>query len=374
MLEGLDQIDWKSLHHAYGEAANVPKAIRALGSYRRDVREKACEQLSQSIYHQGTVYEVTASAVPFLIELLREPDTPDKALVLGLLELIGSGTSYLEVHARDNNSAWAKNVRAEPDFESRLTRERSWVVASHAAVANGIPTYRDLLLDEAEMVRGGAAYLLGRFQAKAETIAPMLVSALRREQNGLAKAFIALSLGRLGAPQGIAELSEMIEAAGTPLPRWSAAVALTKLLGRNTPQGVVDALADSVANSTAIDEELQELPWFVVGATEAVDVLPTLGPDRAIPILTTLLDAERRAVLSAAISSLLDIRFPGWRDRRETQRDWDTPGPLSGGQHETLLAIASRKRAWLRFTTDYPLHKRLGLPGEREAVLARLGA
>ena len=30
MLEGLDEINWSQLHHAYGEANNVPQLIRKL--------------------------------------------------------------------------------------------------------------------------------------------------------------------------------------------------------------------------------------------------------------------------------------------------------------------------------------------------------
>ena len=38
MLEKLDNIDWKSLRHAYGAATDTPENIRNLASEDKDVR------------------------------------------------------------------------------------------------------------------------------------------------------------------------------------------------------------------------------------------------------------------------------------------------------------------------------------------------
>ncbi len=75
MIHGMDPIrfcaevdahPWADLTHAYGSAADVPDCLRALAG---DDDEKAAEALSElygSILHQGSVYEATAHAVPFL--------------------------------------------------------------------------------------------------------------------------------------------------------------------------------------------------------------------------------------------------------------------------------------------------------------------
>ncbi len=65
MLEGLEGIDWGSLHHAYGAASDVPGLLRALASPRRKKRSRAIYDLYGNIWHQGTVYEATAYAVPW---------------------------------------------------------------------------------------------------------------------------------------------------------------------------------------------------------------------------------------------------------------------------------------------------------------------
>jgi hypothetical protein len=70
MLENLDTIDWRNLQHAYGPATDVPDLIRALASHDEEVRQSAMYELYGTIWHQDTIYEATAYAVPFLIELL----------------------------------------------------------------------------------------------------------------------------------------------------------------------------------------------------------------------------------------------------------------------------------------------------------------
>src|SRR5690348_3356050 len=78
MLEGLDAINWAKLTHAYGPAEDVPGLIRKLASRNARVREGAYRALYGNLWHQHTVYEATAFAVPFLIHLLRAPDVKDK--------------------------------------------------------------------------------------------------------------------------------------------------------------------------------------------------------------------------------------------------------------------------------------------------------
>ncbi len=70
MLEGLDEINWSQLHHAYGEASDVPILIHQLLSNKKTATDKAIYELFGNIYHQHTVYEASAYAVPFLQEIL----------------------------------------------------------------------------------------------------------------------------------------------------------------------------------------------------------------------------------------------------------------------------------------------------------------
>lgn len=86
MLEGLDKIDWSQLHHAYGEASDVPILIRQLLSNDKTVIDNAIYELFGNIYHQHTVYEASAYAVPFLQELLNSPEiTKDTRMSIACL-------------------------------------------------------------------------------------------------------------------------------------------------------------------------------------------------------------------------------------------------------------------------------------------------
>jgi hypothetical protein len=68
-LAGLDDVDWAGLRHAYGPAGDTPGLLRALVSESPAKREHAVHELYGNIFHQGSRYEATAHAVPFLAGL-----------------------------------------------------------------------------------------------------------------------------------------------------------------------------------------------------------------------------------------------------------------------------------------------------------------
>lgn len=85
MFSGMDEIDWKQLIHAYGNASDVPEDIRALVSSDRKSAKDALWRLFGNIYHQGTRYTATAAAVPFLTEAAIELEPERSADILSLL-------------------------------------------------------------------------------------------------------------------------------------------------------------------------------------------------------------------------------------------------------------------------------------------------
>jgi hypothetical protein len=64
VLEGLDDVGWETLHHAYGPDTDVPQLLRAIASDNAAVRSDAWHYLYGNLWHQGTVYEATAHAAP----------------------------------------------------------------------------------------------------------------------------------------------------------------------------------------------------------------------------------------------------------------------------------------------------------------------
>lgn len=75
-LDGIDDVDWASLDHAYGSAQDVPRTLRDAVGADEGLAGEAFEHLFGSIYHQGTLYSATPRAVPFVARLAADPATP----------------------------------------------------------------------------------------------------------------------------------------------------------------------------------------------------------------------------------------------------------------------------------------------------------
>jgi hypothetical protein len=69
VLKDLDAINWDGLGGAYGPAGDAAEILRGLASPDEGVAGEALDEFFSSIWHQGTVYPVTAVAVPFIVDL-----------------------------------------------------------------------------------------------------------------------------------------------------------------------------------------------------------------------------------------------------------------------------------------------------------------
>ena len=65
---------------------------------RAEDREQAMHELYGNIWHQGTVYEASSQAVPFLIQLLESEVVEGRDEICILLAHLARGTSYHDVH------------------------------------------------------------------------------------------------------------------------------------------------------------------------------------------------------------------------------------------------------------------------------------
>jgi hypothetical protein len=71
----------------------VPELLGELAG-TREHQEHALYELYGNIWHQGTVYEATAHAVPFLARLALSEPAPLRDELLALLAHIANGSSY----------------------------------------------------------------------------------------------------------------------------------------------------------------------------------------------------------------------------------------------------------------------------------------
>lgn len=89
MFGGIDEVDWVSLGHAYGRADDVPEMLYGLASADPHEREAALDGMYGAVHHQGDVYDSTLACIPFLLELVANPEVQDRGGVVELLTSIG---------------------------------------------------------------------------------------------------------------------------------------------------------------------------------------------------------------------------------------------------------------------------------------------
>jgi hypothetical protein len=307
--DGLDEIDWSRLTHAYGAATDVPDQIRALRSPDADLRRRALWKLYGNIFHQGTRYEATAYAVPFLLELLGDPSTPERAELLGLLVSIAIGydSSWLpgglpiaehRTVARGGAELLAAAPRPGDDDYDEDDGDYDYIVslsnedqnrlftyvalAAYDAVRRGVALFRSLLSDQDADVRTMAAYALAWFPEEAAGSVPALtdlVAASPSPPSARAAATALVALGLLGAQPPADAIRDP-----RPVVRLGAALALARVKGSDVDQAAVDELLAWTSNG---DDGLPYLDGDQAGYASLA--LRQAGPAHADVVFDALL-------------------------------------------------------------------------------------
>jgi hypothetical protein len=125
VLERLGSVRWDGLECACLDSAEIPGLLQARASADAGEAQDAEDELSQTVYHQGSVYPATVVAVPFLVELAESPSVIRRSHLLFLLGLIaasGDGRGVGEATVRAAVVAEADRILAltgDPDSEVR---------------------------------------------------------------------------------------------------------------------------------------------------------------------------------------------------------------------------------------------------------------
>ncbi|MFD0591832.1 hypothetical protein ACFQZ4_04065 [Catellatospora coxensis] len=183
-LAGVDAVAWHRLHHAYGPATDVPDQLRALRSRDEDRRADALACLSGNVYHQGTRWQASHAVVPFLVALVDDPETPDRAAVVGLLHRIAIGDRRDDGLPFDPREAFAAGDAFDgPEHDGLLQRfydeeELSddecrildaaavrWAADSYFAASACLTTITGWVSDPDDLVAAHAAALVAWFEA-----------------------------------------------------------------------------------------------------------------------------------------------------------------------------------------------------------------
>lgn len=191
MLDGLEDIPWAKLRHAFGSASDVPSLLRSLESPDAQTRDNALTELCNNIWHQGTVYEATPHALPFLIRLLRREGRPDRASIACLVASIITGRGYYEVH-----SGLVVNPKLG-EFVDGIEHEHAIVAEVQRIGVDALPLLSPFLADSNPWVRGSVAEALACYPSRVNDLEPMLQRALSVEEDDEARDRIENSLKRI---------------------------------------------------------------------------------------------------------------------------------------------------------------------------------
>jgi hypothetical protein len=386
MLDGLDDIDWGALTHAYGSAGDVPDLVRALRSPDADVRAEARYELYGNIHHQGTRYEASAYAVPYLLELVADRATPDRSELVLLLATLATGNlsdaavdgfPVAQLRAEANRvpeptrQEWLRLLRAWSDgFDENgpsaplplSTAELRLLDSVHAlsayeAVAAGVPTLVTLLDDPDDELIGHAIFALAWFPEQAAIIKPHLVGIAVAEKAPVGVISAALMALGLVLPASTHDLDDLLVTqlvAPEPEIRWAAAMASARLAGTAAPEQAVDELAIWAANSGT---DYERTVWDDSRSELALRLLDRAAGERAAQVRAGLVAEELHQATHVKLAQPLlrraALRFPrhGLRPRTVVRRT----GPSAAG----CGPIASRQ----------PTRVRLSRPGHGPTIV-----
>ncbi|CNF32009.1 Uncharacterised protein [Mycobacterium tuberculosis] len=183
LLDGLDEIDWTALRHAYGEAGDVPGLLR--GIVQGPDPDDALFDLRGKIYHQGgIVCSAARAALPYLVALAGGSVV---AVRPGLLKLIGSLVGVA------NTVSWSWVDDDWPD---------AWAAA--------LPRVLSLLDDPDVAVRRVLTSTLSAARADADAVVPALRARWDVENDGAVRLGIIIASGELAEGSTADVLSEAL--------------------------------------------------------------------------------------------------------------------------------------------------------------------
>jgi hypothetical protein len=325
MLEQLSSITWSELSHAYGSAEDVPQLLRDLASPDEQLRSRAQGTLYTNIYHQGTVYQGSAYAVPFLLELLREETVPEREELLILLAYLAQGNTYHRQHWH----FYTEERKQDPALLAELEEGIFWVEQTYEAVSAGLPLYCSLLEDPAPTLRMAALRMLGSLYHQASQIVSLLVERFSTERDQRVQACLLFTLGVLLARQEEASpaawhlLEQGLDNGQADLVRLVAAMAMVRMRRPEVPPGAYDLLLERIQYPDPLDDLYNELPWaesrLVFDVIRSLYAPPSCFSSRLVPRLIQVL------------SSL---------DQREERGEFKLNGMIAKELADLLLSLA----------------------------------
>lgn len=198
MLEGLNKINWAQLHYSHGAVADdIPALMRKLLSQDERERDIAFQELLAGVWHYGSIWEATPYEVPFLWELLKSPETPDKLLVANLLAVIAKEEcAYHHVMRDERKQEEWKIILAEhgKNLDEEIEKAKRYYKEVHSEISREFSLFYSYLFCQEPVIRDYVAKAFGKYpEFKSETL-PLLERVLSTENDKFAKETIENSI------------------------------------------------------------------------------------------------------------------------------------------------------------------------------------
>ena len=357
MLEGLDDIDWANLEHAYGEASDVPKLIRSLASKDEEERRNALWELYGNIFHQGTRYQATVYTIPFIFELIRDPNVPDKASLIKFTVDLALGYPEAFLPKGPNVEDWAidaEQLKEESESEDLDDFDADWLkhidafINSYKAVLKEVETYYNFLDSNNPEIKIMAIFGVAWFREKASESIPKLRRLLGKEKDEIILANLLISLSMLDAYVEERNDEEQLRNYFTHnslIVKISAAIALVNILNEEVDIAPIDYILKQLPVIIDMNMSPFEFPWndgeLLGFISEVIKFCAVQFPEKVVPDLSNLLSKLTGVQALNILYSLLWIVFPDL-----PEQDIWTLKQLNKYQKMVLRVLVKNDKLW----------------------------
>ncbi len=365
MLEGLDKIDWENLEHAYGSASDVPQLIRDLASDDADKRDQALYELYGNIFHQGTRYQATPYAIPFIFELIREPSIPDRADLIKFTVDLALGYPEAYLPKGPNVDDWAidaDQLREEAKSENLEEVDDDWLkhidsfIDSYKASLKEVPTYYKSLDSTDPDTKLMSVFALAWFREEAKNSVIKVRNLIKKEMNNnlIANSLICLSMldSYLEDKSDEQLFRKYLLESKSTLIKISAAVALINTLEEDVDLEPVDYLIKQIPSIVEDNLSPYEFPWndgdLLGYLSEVIKFYAVQSPEVVVPALCKVLSNLTGMKAHNITYSLLWIVFPEIPE----EKVW-TLKQLNKYQKMVLKVLAENTNIWKKTDLGY---------------------
>jgi hypothetical protein len=388
MLEGLTKIDWTKLTHAYGEASDVPELITSLASKDEEERKSALWELYGNIFHQGTRYEATPYAIPFIFELIRDPQILDKANLIKFTVDLALGYPEAFLPKGPNVEDWAfdaEQLKEEEEAKGLDDIDEDWLkhidafINSYKSVLKEVPTYYKFLASKDSALKIMAIFAIAWFREVASESANKIRPLIAKEKNELILANLLISLSMLDSyiedKKDEQLFRNLLSNHDSMLVKMTAAIALVNILEEDVDITPIDYILKHIPSIIEFELSPFEFPWndgeLLGFISEVIKFCAVQSPERVIPDLSKLLSKLQGVKALNVIYSLLWIVFPELPE----QGTW-TLKKLNKYQKMVLKVLAKNESLWTDEASEVTDLKDLlneyRLPNDRNSLIKLL--